>query len=106
MEGDHREHAPAGVAEATGDLGKAKIRAERKHESHAQRQAQRERKLHDVAPAATSGTALDAVRCARNALKRRATSAGAIVGRPSLLIEPAAMRASMSAGLGPAATRR
>src|SRR5262245_64631478 len=83
MEGDHREHAPAGVAEATGDLGKAKIRAERKQESHAQRQAQRERKLHDVAPAATSGTALDAVRCARNALKRRATSAGAIVDRKS-----------------------
>src|SRR5215211_2917160 len=99
MEGDHREDAPAGAAEATGDLGKTKIRAKRKRE----RQAQRERNLHHAAPAATSETALAAARCARNALKRRATSAGAMVGRPSLLIEPGAMRAWISAGLRPAA---
>src|SRR5262249_21771816 len=86
-----------------GDLGKAEIRAEGKYERQAQRQPQRERKLHDAAPAATRGMALDDARCARNALKRRPTSARATGGRPSLLIHPRAMRAWIDAGFGAAA---
>src|SRR6185437_16302441 len=98
-EGDHREHAPAGAADAVRDLGKAVIAGKRQRQRQAGESAERKRQLHRAMPAATLGAAPAVLPPARNALKRRATSSGVTVGRPSLPIEPGAMRAWIKAGL-------
>ncbi len=93
VEGDHREHAPARGTQAAGDLGKAVIPAQRERERQAKGCAEGQRKSHQATPAAaTRGVAATVPASARNALKRRATLSGVTVGRPSLPIEPGAMR--------------
>src|SRR5262249_8931468 len=93
VERDDQEHPPAGRAKALGDFGKTVISGEPQQEREPDREAERDRELHDATSAATRRGAPEAAPSARNALKRRATSLGATVGRPSLLMEPGAMRA-------------
>ena len=84
VQGDHRNNPPSGRKDRLADLVRPAHHHQTDDDGQADERADDDRCFHETAAIVIGKT----ISPARKALKRRATSAGLTVGRPSLFSEP------------------